>query len=609
MEKKKLFKGVYNWSFLTIVISAFVLINIIAAFLTFRLDFTEDNRYSLAQTTVEYLSDKSHFTNRISLRIYLEGDLPAEVKRFRNAIEDKLKEFRKYTGNRLEYTFIDPMEGTEADRLELFENLYNKAKGIIPKEIAYQKDGAWSQKLLWPGAEIEYGGSTVNHIQFLPGTPQGHPDELNDEFEQQIQNSINNLEYILISAIRRTTQIEMPRIAFLQGHGELTESETKRVRTLISPYYKTEDVYLNDSIDALKGVKGLVIARPRTPFSEKDKYIIDQFLMRGGRLMCFIDKLYLNQDTLNQVGVTHTTRYNLELDKMLFDYGIKVNDNYVIDAACAPKSIPGLNVNDGMVDWFFDVLATPTSHPISRNIDRVVLRYASQIQFVGNNSTHVATPVLTSSTNSATTGLAPLISLAFPLNYGPKPMLVPNPGDEQNKQCLAGLVEGTFESHFKNRLVDAFAKNPSVHFKEKSTAEGKVFVVGNGTFIQNKYDSVPDGKGGYRFKLAPFNELRFDETLVKKNRQPLIYGNQEFFQNLVDYMMGDNSVLDLRSKQIDIHAIDKVKVKSDADFYRMLNLILPSIIIIIIGLAFSYSRRRKYTRFGMQAGNVSKKKK
>lgn len=595
MEKKSLFKGVYNWTFLLIFIAAVILVNIIGSYLYFRYDATADKRFSLSHGTIDFLTENKDFNNRLSLKIYLEGNLPAELKRFRNAIEDKLKEFKQYAGNRLEYEFIDPNLGSEEDKQLLWEELYAKAKGIMPMGLSYMKDGTQTQMMLWPGAKIEYGGSTVNHIQFLPGTPEGKYYTLGEQFDAQIQNSINNLEYMLISALRRSTQKEKQRIAFLQGHGELNYQQTQRVRSLISPYYKVEDIYLNDSIDALKGVKGLIIARPTQPLSDKDKYLIDQFLMKGGRLICFLDKLELNKDTLAKKGIAHTTRYNLELDKMLFDYGIKVNDNYVIDVRCAPKAIPSSKTP--LIPWFFDVRATQTKHPVARNLDPVMLRYVSEVQFVGNSKSIVSSPILTSSTNSSVTGLAPLISLAFPMNYGPNPILAENPEDEDNKICLAGLVEGMFESHYKNRLIDAFAKNPEVKFKEKSTAEGKVLVVGNGTFIENKYDSMPGKNGKILYRPQAFNNLRFDETMAKiEGMQPLIYGNQEFFQNLVDYMMGDNSVLDLRSKQIDVHAIDKEKVKQEAGFYKMINMVIPSLVIIIMAFIFFFLRRRKYTR-------------
>lgn len=595
MEKKKLFKGVYNWTFLMILIASVVLINIIGAYIYARFDVTEDKRYSLSDGTIEYLSDTKNFADRISIKIYLAGNLPAEVQRFKNAIEDKLKEFKEHAGSRIEYTFVDPLQGSESDRQYLQETIYNKGKGIVPMGLMYMKDGGQSQLLLWPGAEIDYGGSTVNHIQFLPGTPQGKFYTLNEQFDAQVQNSINNLEYMLISGIRRATQSTKPRIAFLQGHGELTFAQTQRVRTLISPYYSVADLTINDSIDALDGVTGLVIARPTTAFSEKEKYIIDQFVMRGGRLMCFIDKLTFPEDTLSRTGVAHTTRTNIELDKMLYDYGIKVNDNYVFDVRCAPKAVP--TSEQGYIPWFFFVRSTQTSHPIARNLDPVLLKYVSEIQFVGNSS-NVASPILTSSTNSAMTGLAPMISLAIPMNYGKNPVLAPDPTSESNKLCLAGLVEGKFTSHFKNRIIDTYTKNKLSNYKEASTAEGKVLVVGNGSFIQNKYDSIPDKmNGGYMYQPRAFNELKFDETVAQMTGvPPLIYGNQEFFQNMVDYMMGDNSVLDLRSKQIDIHAIDKEKVQADAGFYKIVNMVLPSAFILLFASFMLYIRKKKYTR-------------
>jgi gliding-associated putative ABC transporter substrate-binding component GldG len=317
--------------------------------------------------------------------------------------------------------------------------------------------------------------------------------------------------------------------------------------------------------------------------------------MNGGRLMCFVDKLSFEEDTLLRTGVAHTTRTNIELDKMLYDYGIKVNDNYVFDVRCAPKAIPASE--QGFIPWFFFIRATQSKHPIARNIDPVLLKYASEIQFVGNSS-NVASPILTSSTNSSMTGLAPMISLSIPASYGKNPMLAPDPEDENNKLCLAGLVEGKFTSHYKNRIVDAYAKNKLSKYKESSTAEGKVLVVGNGTFLQNRYDSVPDKMTGtYNYIPNAFNELKFDETVAQmQGVPPLIYGNQEFFQNMVDYMMGDNSVLDLRSKQIDIHAIDKEKVQLDAGFYKFINMLLPSGIILVFAGLMLYLRKRKYTR-------------
>ncbi|WP_300663617.1 Gldg family protein [Fluviicola sp.] len=595
-------KKLYNWILLAIIVGVVVFLNIIGTFLYSRIDMTEDERYSLSSGSIEFLekmntsvsSKTKKKGNRLFLKIYLEGKLPAEIKRFRNAVEDKLEEFKEIAGDRIEFQFIDPLEGTEAEKDALFQILYNKGKGIVPLEIVYQKDGSQSQMILWPGAEIEYDGFTKNYIQLLPGSPQGQPAQLSKEFsETTIQNSINNLEYMLISALRRTIQKQKPRIAFLGGHGELGFPETQRVRTLLEPYYSIEDLNLNDSLKALDGFTGVIIARPRTAYTDKDLYIIDQFVMRGGRLMCFFDKLTFPQDSLNRTGMTSTVRTNLGLDKLLFDYGIKTNDNYVMDVRCAPIQTPF--AKQSLLPWFFYVAATPTKHPIARNIEPVMLRYVSQIQLIPGDK-RLVSPILTSSTNSRVSVMAPMLSLAMPMNYGKVPVLADNPTSEANKICVAGMSEGRFDSHFKNRLIDEFSKNPESGFITSSKEEGKVLVVTNGSFIANYYDSMPSKTGKMMYRPISFNNLRYDEVMAQMRMQPLIYGNQEFFQNIVDYMMGDNSVLDIRSKQIDIHPIDKEKVKNQRMKYILINVALPSLLIILLAILLFYLRRRRYAR-------------
>jgi ABC-2 type transport system permease protein len=281
------------------------------------------------------------------------------------------------------------------------------------------------------------------------------------------------------------------------------------------------------------------------------------------------------------------------LERMLFDYGLKLNDNYIVDVRCAPKAVPF--AKQSLIPWFFHVMASPTKHPISRNLEPVSLQYANEIQFVGS-SKNTLSPVLTSSTNSNVTGLAPLVNLAMPLNYGKNPELIANPDDEINKRCLAGVAEGFFESHFKNRIVDEFANNPIAKFKEKSSREGKVFLIGNGRFIANSYDSMParDGKG-FMYRPTEFNDLRMDPELAELGI-PIYFGNQEFFQNLADYMMGENSVLDIRSRQIDIHAIDKEKIKQDAKFYKIVNLLVPILLVLLFALIMGYLRKNRYAK-------------
>jgi len=594
MKRLFSFKGIFNWSFLLLATIALVLINIIASLVYFRLDMTEDQRYSLSNGTKTFLADQDKFENRISIKIYLEGNLPAEIQHFRNALEDKLKIFKSLAGDRIEYIFVNPKNGSDSDQKALFSDLYARGQGILPMDIVYMKDGDQTPLMLWPGAQISYSQNGIikeSVIQFLPGTQPGKPYDLSN-ISEILENAVNNLEYNLVSAMRKITQLEKPRIAFLQGHGELNSNQTLRARGLIAPYYSLSEISLNDSIAALSDIDGLVIADPQFPFSDKDLYIIDQFVMNGGKLMCFMNALHVEDDTLMSRGVTHSIRKNLRLENMLFDYGLKLNENLVVDVQCAPKIVP--YAEQTLLPWFFHVMASPTSHPISRNIEPVSLEYANEIQFVKQAKARFI-PILTSSSNSNKTGLAPLVSLEMPMSYGKKPQLVDNPTDNINKLCLAGLSEGYYNSHFQNRIVEEFSKNKNSNYKEKSLKETKVLLVGNGNFIANSYDSMPNPKGaGFLYRANPFNELKFNKILAERSI-PYFYGNQEFFQNLMDYMMGDNSVLDIRSRQIDIKLIDKEKLKVMSGRLKIINVFGPVLLILFFAFVWNILRKRRYS--------------
>ena len=589
-------KGLYNWTVLGMLVAVLVLLNFIGSMLYFKLDMTKDQRYSLAQSTVNFLSDKKNFENRISIQIYLDGNMPSELKNFQNALKDKLKDFKRIAGNRVEFLFTDPNVGTEDEINALRSQLYDRGKGILPLEILYLKDGTQSQMLLFPGALLSYSVNGITKegvVQLLPGTQPGRPYAL-EQMTEIIENALNNLEYNLLSAMRRLTQTSKPTIAFLQGHGELNPAETMRARALISPYYQIKDVALNYSIAALQDVDGLIVADPQTPFSQKDLYLIDQFVMRGGKLLCFMNTLALNEDTLNATGMTHTSRKNLLLDRLLFDYGIKIKENYVLDANCAPKIVPFAET--AFLPWFYHMLATPSLHPMTRNVDPISLKYANEIEFVQVAKAQL-TPILTSSSNAIPSGLQPLVNLALPLNYGKNPKLVENPEDEINKLCVAGLSEGFYQSHFKNRIVAEFANSKDANYLEESQKETKILVVGNGSFIRNSYDSILDPKkiNSYLYRHIAINELKVDAELAQR-RIPIVFGNQELFQNIVDYMMGDNSVLDIRSRLIDIKEIDKEKIKSAALFYKSINMLTPLLVILALAFVMNWIRLRRYTR-------------
>jgi gliding-associated putative ABC transporter substrate-binding component GldG len=592
--RSKLTNRLFSWAFFWIVFAAVIFLNIISNYVNYRLDMTQDGRYTLSEDTKKFLENPKNLKNRLNVKIYLDGKLPSELRTFRNAIEDKLNEFKSIAGDRIEYEFIDPNVGTEQEQYELKQTLQAGGKGIMKMDLKYEADGDEIKMQVWPGAVLEYGGTTVGHIQFLPGSKLGDAYPIN-ELTSAIENALVNLEYTLLSSINKAVKEKKQRIGFLHGHGELDAYQTFLARANISPYYNVADITINDSVAALNDVDGLIIAAPKTAFTDKELYVIDQFVMRGGKLMCLLDAVELNEDSLNANGNTHTKRLETGIDEMLFDYGLKLNDNLVVDAKCLRKIVP--YAKQPFLNWFYYVMASPTQHPMSKNVEPVSLKYTSEIEMLDIDSVTVS-PILTSSSNSNVTGYAPLVSLGMPLNYGENPELVPNPTDETNKRTLGAVAEGRFVSRFRNRVVEEYTKSVAndkdllkYNYLPNSQKPGKVLLIGNGRFIANSLR--PDERGMPR---PYFPSLAADEEMTIYSRSYVLIGNQEFFQNMVDYMMDESSVIGLRSRKVDINALDKNKLKKDAQFYKLLNIIVPVLLVAVLAMLMLLFRKRKYAK-------------
>lgn len=585
---KKLSNKTYYTLITLVVLAILVLLNIIVTFFDFRIDLTKDKKYSLTNSSITYLSNEEQFPNRILFKIYLEGDLPAEVRRLRNSIKDKLNEFKYYAGKRVEYEFIDPNIGSLADQQALKDQLYDRGKGIRPVDIMYRSKGTSKILEIFPGAVVEYEGKTIDYIRFL----EGGQFRLDNNLENQIQKSINSIEYKLMQSIAKATRRNKKTIAFIHGHGELGIPFTQGARKNIEDSYIIKDIIINESINALDDVDGIIIADPKKAFSDKDKFIIDQFLMNGGSVMIFHNPLNVNNDTLRKKGNVNSQRKRTGLEKLVFDYGIKMNEDLVADANYDPLIFPG--IPRGFVNWYFYVRAQGTDHPISSMVDPVKLPYASSLQFVETKNDIQPAVILTSSSNSKSFGNAPILSISIEQTFGENPIFVDQPKDKKNRLMLGALVEGNFESAFKNRIVDTYAQDPNARMEEKSVKPGKLMVVGNGTFFKNTYyDSIfirEEGKYKYSPRLPKSNEI--DELLATSNR----LGNFDFFENCIDYMLGENTLMSIRTRAIDFQPIDKLKVEKQGGFYKFINIFAPVLFIVLLALTVNITRKRKYAK-------------
>lgn len=587
IKLKKASNRAYYGIITAIALAVIILINIIVSFLDFRVDFTRDQRYSLTETTIGFLESDSLLTDKILFKIYLEGEFPAEIKRLQKAVRDKLDEFKYYAGSRVEYEFINPNKGTLEDQEALKEQLFDRGQGIRPVDITYRSQGASNIIEIFPGAVVEYRGNTVGHIRFLEGGQY----RLDARLEQMVQRGINDLEYKFMRVLAKATRQTKKKVAFIHGHGELGIPYTQGARKNIEDAYIIDDVKIEGALGGLDQYDGIIIADPKEKFSDKDKFVIDQYLMQGGNIMVFNNPLSINNDTIRRTGKTHSARKRTGIGDLMYDYGIKINEDLVIDANYDPFAMPGLP--KGFVNWYFYVRAMGTEHPISSMVNPVKLPYASSLQFVQTKNKTRPSVILTSSSNSRSFGNVPLLSIAMENQFGENPVFQDDPSNEANRLMLGGIVEGEFQSAFKNRIVSAYADSPDAILIEESEKPGKVMVVGNGTFFKNTYyDSVfvqEENKFRYIPRLPRGREI--DELFAGR---PI--GNFEFFENCVDYMLGESTLLSIRSRAIDLHPTDKLKIEREGSFYKFINIAIPVLFILVMATIVFIVRRYKYVK-------------
>lgn len=562
------------------LIAIVVIANYILSFFYGRFDLTEDKRHSLSPNTITLLEDDDRIEDRIFLKVYLAGDLPADIKKISNAIQEKLDEFANFSGDKIQYEFIDPNGEDDPDfNLEVQKNIYKD--GIRPCDIQIQKQ---ELKTIWPGAIIEYKGITADRIQFF----NKRIIYSNEDARGLADRTINNLEYQLISAIRRVTAENKQTIAFLQGHNELDAWQTAEVRGGLARYYLTKDVEINGQLNALDEVDALIVAQPKKAFNEKDKFIIDQFIMNGGKVLWFIDPIDVNRDSLYMTGETFGISANLNIEKdMIYKYGARLNSNTIIDKDCAPTYVPGHPLE--ILDWYFYPNLQRSTHPITKNIDPVKAEYASSIDLVNEEDKDVTKTVLLHSSFNSKAFKSPVRINFGIVNVEPKFNSTEGEGDFP----VAVMLEGQFTSAFENRVSDVIVGSPDFSMRNKGDST-KMLVVSDGDIIRNEVDSkVQDGQTLY--KAIPMEVDVFG--VQNANGLPkYVYGNKDFVLNCIDYMLDDFSLIDVRAKTITMRVLDMQKINEEKDFWQLLNILFPILFIILLNLVQHIIRIRKYAR-------------
>ncbi|MBL7841847.1 MAG: gliding motility-associated ABC transporter substrate-binding protein GldG [Cyclobacteriaceae bacterium] len=539
-----------------------VLLNVLASQYFFRVDLTEEKRFSIKDQTKEMLRN---LDDNVFVEVYLEGDLNAGFRRMQKSIRETLEEFRIYSHNKVQFVFIDPSTAmSQKARNEYMQELMQK--GVVPTNVVDDKDGQVSEKIIFPGVVISYGGFETG-VNLLKGNSASTPDE-------KINQSIEGIEYQLANAIYKMVNNDRKRIGLITGHGELDSLEIASFNSALLELYSVVKVDLKNK-KSLDRYDALIIAKPVHAYSESDKYKLDQYIMNGGKVLFLLDKLEASMDSASQEGY-FAFPYNINLDDQLFRYGIRLNMDLVQDALTGKYPVVTGEV-DGkpklqLMDWpFFPLINRYADHPVTRNLDAVVTRFISTVDTV--KATGIKkTPLLFTSQYSRKIAAPVAVNINdvrknlkkedFSLSYLP----------------VGYLLEGGFTSLYKNRFLPADADQRSYKDQGVST---KLIVIADGDLARN--DVNPRNNQPQQLGYDPFARYTF--------------ANEELLMNAVNYLVNEDGLIAARNKEIKIRPLDKEKVRTERVKWQLINLCLPLFVLLIYGVTRSVVRKQKYSKF------------
>ena len=565
--------------------------NFIANEFYFRIDLTKEKRFTLSVSSQDLL-DK--LDDDLYITVFLDGDLPIEYKQLQSATRDILNEYRLASDGRIKFDFEDILAGKDIKEKEsILKEVFQKGLQIEQPEL--RPDEAPTEKYILPSGIVFYKGKEYP-INLLKR-------QFGKSLEVEINSSIELLEYEIGTAIRKGLSGKSIKLAFSAGHGELSSIQTADIANSLSEFYKLDRINLNlrDSncykifasdvinnpqkpvfsvlveglINKLKSYKGLIVAKPTIEFTEPEKYILDQYVMNGGKVIFLVENLVAEMDSVAKYGQIMTVNHSHNLDDILFQYGVKIKPNLVQDVQC--HGIPAINQQTnrpGFWPWiFYPLFSAVDDNPVSRNLENVWGRYCSTIDTTARK-TLKKTVLLRSSVQSRVAANPVLISLDILKNKQ-------DPSNFRNgNQISAVLVEGEFTSPFRYR--DGVKRSFDLPFSE-SIAQNSMIVIGDGDLIRNQVSS--DGK------VYP---LGYDKFASKQFSAPVEFANKKFFLNCVDYLCDDNNLIEVRSKEVILRLLDKGTIKKDKLFWQSLNMILPIFMIVIFGLLNAFYRKKRW---------------
>ena len=552
-----------------IIIALIALILITLCFSAiFRIDLSSDKRYSISDQTKRLLKSAE---KTIDITVFLDGDLNPGFQRLKTSTRDMLEEMSVYAKKDIEVSFENPSKANnETERLKRYAEL--EAQGMTPTAI-YERDkeGKAIQKIVFPWIKISSGEKTVyvNLLKNIRG----------NSGEENLNISIENLEFEITDGIRRVLNNEVTRIAFLEGHGELNEAETYSVSKILSRYFQIDRGVLADDASVLDGYRAVIIANPSQAFSESDKYIIDQYIMRGGRVLWLLDGVKLAAENLSPTGISPAIELDLNLSDQLFKYAVRLAPVLLqdIQSVQVPVNIAPQGAEPQFEPapfYYAPLLLASYQHPITRNITEVKAAFASALEPVGENKELKNHLLLASSDNTHIVTTPATIEMSETAD--------PNDKNYFNEAYVpvAMLSEGIFQSNFANRMTPPNLKN-TAPLLQKSVATRQIFVA-DGDIIRNETNGVASDS-----TTLPAG---FDRYM---NRQ---FGNPDFIRNAVLYLTDEEGWLELRSRTLRLRLLNKNIVTEQRLFWQIINVATPVVLVLIAGLIYHRRRKRIYGR-------------
>jgi ABC-2 type transport system permease protein len=552
---------------LAVFVVSVITIFFVSSNFLFRMDLTADKRFSLSDVSKEIASEMN---NHIDIEFFLEGELEPGLQKLQREVFEKIAVLNVYSPKSIRIKMVDPYRFNNDEKREEFQNQLIE-KGIRPISFNRKTDQGVSTRFIFPGAVIRSGGKEIA-VNFLKNNP-------DFSYEVNFNHSIESVEFELVNAFQNLMRTKKSTVAFLEGHAEFNQYDVMDFVNALSADFGVKRITTAFLETGQSGIDILIVAGPKEPFSEQEKFIIDQFIMSGGKVVWLIDPVQVSLDSLSSGYQTFSFPLELNLDDMLFKYGVRLNYELLQDVDCAQilvnTALSGSQPQWTLHPWYYSPLLTPAdNHPLSRNLNRVYTEFVSSVDTVSGNRNLRKSVILSTSPYARRIKSPSSVSLENIKNPPARELFT------QSFIPVGVVVEGEFTSVFENRMIENYgiAVNDFQH-KSRPT---KMVVIGDAGLIANKVN--------YAQQPPKIQELGYDR--VSKQT----FGNKEFLLNTIYYLNDETGIMQLRSRTVQLRLLDKVKLREDKSYWQWLNMAVPLVVVLLFGMVYNAIRRYRYSR-------------